>query len=49
MEVASIADMYSALEDNKPGDRVAIEYYRGSKRIKGEILLSDRTEYMDRR
>ena len=49
MEVASIADMYSALEDNKPGDTVDIEYYRGSRRIKGEIVLSDRTEYMDRR
>ena len=32
MNVASIADMYSALEDNKPGDRVAIEYFRGSDR-----------------
>jgi S1-C subfamily serine protease len=49
MEVTSIADMYSALEDNKPGEKVPIEYYRGSRRIKGEILLSDRTEYMDRR
>ncbi|MFH2114942.1 MAG: trypsin-like peptidase domain-containing protein [Spirochaetota bacterium] len=49
MEVSSIADMYSALEDNKPGDTVAIEFFRGSRRIKGEILLSDRTEYMDGR
>ena len=49
MSVSSIADMYSALEDNKPGDTVAIEYFRGSQRIKGEIMLSDRTEYMDRR
>jgi S1-C subfamily serine protease len=49
MEVGSIADMYSALEDNKPGDTVAIEFFRGSRRIKGEIVLSDRTEYMNRR
>jgi S1-C subfamily serine protease len=49
MEVTSIADMYSALEDNKPGDIVSIEYFRGSRRIKSEILLSDRMEYMDRR
>ena len=49
MSVSSIADMYSALEDNKPGDTVSIEYFRGSQRIKGQITLSDRTEYMDRR
>lgn len=48
MVVSSIADIYSALENNKPGDTVAIEYFRGSQRIKAEILLSDRTEYMDR-
>lgn len=49
MVVSSIADMFSALEDNKPGDTVAIEYFRGSQRIKGEIRLSDRAEYLDRR
>jgi S1-C subfamily serine protease len=49
MVVSSVADMYSALEDNKPGDTVSIEYFRGAQRIKGEVLLSDRTEYLDRR
>jgi len=46
MEVASIADLYSALEDNKPGDSVKVEYYRGSKKIITDIVLSDRAEYM---
>jgi len=40
--VSSLAEFYAALEDNKPGDRVAVEYWRSGKKIQGEILLSDR-------
>jgi len=40
----SLADFYAALEDNKPGDRVDIEYYRNGKLIKAAIVLSDRAD-----
>ena len=46
MEVSSLADLYSALEDNKPGDSVRVEYYRGSKRLSATVTLSDRAEYL---
>ncbi len=42
MAVSSLAEFYAALEDNKPGDRVVVEYYRGSKKISVEVVLSDR-------
>jgi S1-C subfamily serine protease len=42
MPVSSLAEFYAALEDNKPGDKVTIEYWRGAKKIQVEILLSDR-------
>jgi S1-C subfamily serine protease len=40
--VATLADFYAALEDNKPGDRVPVEYWRGGKKLQVEVLLSDR-------
>ncbi len=46
MAVASIADLYSSLEDNKPGETVKVEYYRGGKKILADVVLSDRAEYM---
>lgn len=46
MEISSLADLYSALEDNKPGNTVKIQYYRGSKKITVDVVLSDRAEYM---
>lgn len=49
MPVSSLADLYSALEDNKPGDRVKAEYYRGSKKMSIELTLSDRAEYLGSR
>jgi S1-C subfamily serine protease len=42
LPVSSLAEFYAALEDNKPGDRVAVEYWRGSKKIAAEIVLSER-------
>ena len=42
MAVSSLAEFYAALEDNKPGDRVVVEYYRGSKKVSVEVVLSDR-------
>lgn len=46
MAVSSLADLYSALEDNKPGDSVKVEYYRGSKKMSVTLSLSDRAEYL---
>jgi S1-C subfamily serine protease len=44
MEVASVADLHSALEDNKPGERIAVEYWRGGKRQSTTVALSERRQ-----
>ncbi|MDR2068881.1 MAG: trypsin-like peptidase domain-containing protein [Spirochaetaceae bacterium] len=44
MKVESLADLYSAREDNKPGEKVAVEFIRGGKTSKTEITLADREE-----
>jgi S1-C subfamily serine protease len=46
MKVESLADLYSALEDNKPGEKVAVELLRGGKTIRLEINLADREEVL---
>lgn len=43
-EINSLADLYSALEDNKPGDKVRVEYFRGSRKLSSDVVLSDRAE-----
>ena len=47
MPVSSYAEFLSALEDNKPGDKVKVEYYRGNKKSTVEIVLSDRSETIE--
>lgn len=42
--VGSVADLYTALEDNKPGDTVTVEYYRGDKKYKVQVQLVEREE-----
>jgi S1-C subfamily serine protease len=42
--INSFADLYSALEDNKPGDKVRIEYYRGTRKLTSELVLTDRAD-----
>ncbi|MDR1788590.1 MAG: trypsin-like peptidase domain-containing protein [Treponema sp.] len=42
--VARIADLYTALEDNKPGDKVDVEVLRAGKTVKLKLTLSDRDE-----
>lgn len=49
MAVSSLADLYSALEDNKPGENIIVEYYRGSKKMSASVSLSDRNEYLKTR
>ncbi|MEN6477255.1 MAG: trypsin-like peptidase domain-containing protein [Rectinema sp.] len=40
--IGTIADLYSALEDNKPGEKVWVEYWRDGKKAKAQIVLSER-------
>ncbi len=44
MGINALADLYSALEDNKPGDKIRVEYYRGSRKLSSEVVLSDRAD-----
>ncbi len=46
MKVNRLADLYSALEDNKPGDRVAVEVNRGGRTVKLDVTLADREEVL---
>ncbi|MDR2258783.1 MAG: trypsin-like peptidase domain-containing protein, partial [Treponema sp.] len=46
MKTDTLADLYSALEDNKPGEKVAVEIIRGGKTSKLEITLADREEVL---
>ncbi len=48
LEITRLADLYSALEDNKPGEKIVIEYIRGTARRSGTITLTDRAEYLSR-
>ncbi|MDR0599086.1 MAG: trypsin-like peptidase domain-containing protein [Treponema sp.] len=47
MKVAALADLYSALEDNKPGDPVEVEVIRAGKPVKLTITLADREETLN--
>jgi S1-C subfamily serine protease len=47
MKVVSLADLYSALEDNKPGEQVELEVLRGGKTIKLTVPLADREEVLN--
>ncbi len=38
------AQLYVALENTKPGDRVDVVYYRGNKRLTAQVQLSDRAK-----
>ena len=42
--VASIADLNTALEDNKPGEKVQIEFYRGAKKETTSVILTERAQ-----
>ncbi|MDR3337153.1 MAG: trypsin-like peptidase domain-containing protein [Treponema sp.] len=46
MKVETLADLYSALEDNKPGQKVAVELLRSGKAVKLEVTLADREEVL---
>lgn len=41
-DIGSTADLYTALEDNRPGEKVQVEFYRDGKRQTATVTLSDR-------
>jgi len=44
----NLADLYSALEDNRPGDTVTVEVIRSGRPVTLEITLADREEVLSR-
>ena len=44
----NLADLYSALEDNKPGETVKVEVIRSGRTITLDITLADREEVLTR-
>jgi S1-C subfamily serine protease len=44
IEVSTIANLFNALEDNKPGDRVQVVYFRGTQRRTATLTLSERSQ-----
>ncbi len=40
--IENIADLYTALEDKKPGDKVKVVYWRGKKKQETQVTLSER-------
>jgi S1-C subfamily serine protease len=47
MKIATLTDLYSALEDNKPGEQVELEVLRGGKAVKLRVTLADREEVLN--
>jgi S1-C subfamily serine protease len=44
MKTSTYADMYSALEDNKPGETIKVEIIRGNRNITLDVTLADQEE-----
>ncbi len=44
LEVNTLEDLFSALEDNKPGEAVEVKLIRGKKNITTTVILTDRPE-----
>ena len=47
LKVATLADLYSSLESNKPGEQVEIEVIRTGKPVKLKVTLADREEVLN--
>ena len=43
-KISSIADLYTALEDNKPGEMVSVEFYRDGKSMKASVQLTEQSQ-----
>jgi S1-C subfamily serine protease len=48
MKTSTLADLYSALEDNKPGETIKVEIIRSGKVLTLDMILSDREEVLSR-
>jgi S1-C subfamily serine protease len=46
MKTDTLADLYSALEANKPGEKIKIAILRGNRAAALEITLADREEVL---
>lgn len=46
VKITRLADLYSALEDNKPGDKVAVEINRNGKTVSLTVTLADREQVL---
>ena len=44
LRVNTLADLYAALEDNKPGEKIRVEVLRGGNSAVVELVLADREE-----
>jgi S1-C subfamily serine protease len=47
MKVDTLADLYSALEDNKGGDKIEVEVLRNGNTVKLSVTLADRDEVLN--
>jgi S1-C subfamily serine protease len=47
LAVNTLADLYSALEDNKPGEQVAVEVNRSGRTVTMNVVLADREELLN--
>ena len=48
LKTDTLADLYSALEDSKPGDKVKVEVMRAGRSISLDVTLADREEVLVR-
>jgi S1-C subfamily serine protease len=44
--IESLADLYSALEDNRPGEDVEVELIRNGRTVRASVTLADREEIL---
>jgi S1-C subfamily serine protease len=47
MKTNTYADLFSALEDNKPGEKIQVEIIRGGRTLSLEVTLAEREEQAD--
>jgi S1-C subfamily serine protease len=47
MKVTTLADLYSALEDNSPGEQIEIGLVRNEKELQLKVTLADREEVLN--
>ena len=47
MKIATLADLYSALESNRPGDQIDIEVMRAGRQLRLRLTLADREEVLN--